>query len=453
MKRFHTLNWIVLAGCSACLSIATAQTEWRSIGSASSGTTYTSGSTSGGTTYTSGGTTGGSYTTGGMSAGSGTTYTGGGTSYTGGTTGGTTVGSSTTGSSGWQPVGGYYSSGTSGSYTSGMQSVPHSHSADGTYTTSGGLHSGGTYATGVDTTGGYTTYSTSTYEAGTPTAYGSIDGSMIGSGRYDSITTVPYTTGYVEGASEWRPLVTNWQATESSVQTMSVPAPAASVAYQAPAPAAVPAGDYITQGEAAILLLHRMGLTSCLSPNYTEMDAIREWQRRGVQPFGAWDANRNLYEGDFAKILVEAMGWSHLLPGGTANAQAESYIRVLEANGIPVNCFGDTIRGAHKAGHSYSSSKMREDTTTDPLRRRLAFGEVDEEVAGTDMNCLVPVGFIPATPQITATPEPAATVTASQEPAPQQQAEQPVAATEVRHVIRTVVRTRTIVVVNDVTPN
>jgi len=331
-----------------------------------------------------------------------------------------------------------------------MQAVPHSHSTDGSYTTSGGLNSGGTYSTGVDTTGGYTTYSTSSYEAGAPTAYGTMDGSLIGSGQYDSISTVPYTTGFVEGASEWRPLVTNWQATESSVQTMSVPSPAPAVAYQAPA--AVPAGDFITQGEAAILLLHRMGLTSCLSPNYTEMDAIREWQRRGVQPFGAWDANRNLYEGDFAKILVEAMGWSHLLPGGTANAQAESYIRVLESNGIPVNCFGDTIRGAHKAGHSYSSSKMREDTTTDPLRRRLAFGEVDEEVAGTDMNCLVPVGFVPPRPMITATPEPAPSVTPSQEPA-QQQAEQPVTAPEVRTVIRTIVRTRTIIVRQDVTPN
>lgn len=142
--------------------------------------------------------------------------------------------------------------------------------------------------------------------------------------------------------------------------------------------------DFIDQGDAAIMLLHRLGLGKGLPPNPTKIQAIREFERHGIFPFGNWESDKQLFEGDFAKILVESLRWKQLIPEADRNS-AQAYVDLLAANGITIRSFSETIGAVRASDYPKGGDLVDQEVTTDPLRRRTVVAEPDEKGFGLDL--------------------------------------------------------------------
>ena len=256
---------------------------------------------------------------------------------------------------------------------------------------------------------------------------------------------------------------------------------------------AAPGGDdYIDQGDAAILLLHRLGLGKGLPANPTKRQAVREFERHGIFPFGerpgqgVWDIDAPLTEGDFAKILVESLRWQHLIPKEARGADPQAYADLLEANGIIIRSFSETVGKVRSTDYPRGAGVVEEVVGTDPLRRRYVFGEPNERGFGLDLSgasgeratpnrlgeAAPPRVKAPPAPEAVAETTPAPTERAGSLTAPVRRAPAPAAATaaaqgggaantastvvtppQAREVINAITRTRPVVPRRPVTPN
>jgi len=141
--------------------------------------------------------------------------------------------------------------------------------------------------------------------------------------------------------------------------------------------------DTLTQGDVATALVQKLGISKNLPLRYTDATAIDALRANSISPFGGWDAARKLKVGDFAKIMVESLGWSGRIPL-EQQGQPRSYVALLEDSGIPVDSVSDALAKLRPLATSKDGGVIRQLSSSDPLTRRPILGARDESALGVD---------------------------------------------------------------------
>jgi hypothetical protein len=170
--------------------------------------------------------------------------------------------------------------------------------------------------------------------------------------------------------------------------------------------AAKPEG--MTQGEAALALADKLGLFPSLPAGTTATGASAALSAQGISPFDGWKPGETLTVGDFAKVLVEAMGRGDEIPDDKKD-KAEAYVDLLKGMGINVESGQEGIDEVGVLPEVFAAAVDGASNTSDPLRNRTIYGYPDERVSGTDalVTTRPQAGVAPApTPTPTPTPSP-----------------------------------------------
>ena len=159
----------------------------------------------------------------------------------------------------------------------------------------------------------------------------------------------------------------------------ATPAPAEQPAA-APAPAAE---GGMTQGEAALALVNKLGLFPALPNRPSSTEAAAALVAQGISPFEGWKPDETLTVGDFAKVLVEAMGRQDDIPAENKD-KPEAYVELLKGMGINVESGNDGLDEVGALVEVFNAAVDGASLNTDPLRSRTIYGQQDEWTLGPD---------------------------------------------------------------------
>lgn len=155
----------------------------------------------------------------------------------------------------------------------------------------------------------------------------------------------------------------------------------------------------LTQGEAALALADKLGLFPALPAGANATEASAALVAQGIAPFDGWKPGETLTVGDFAKILVEAMGRGSEIPEDKKD-KAEAYVDLLKGMGINVESGQEGIDEVGVLPEVFAAAVDGQALNSDPLRNRTIYGYPDERVSGTDAL----VSSAPQAPRVTPTP-------------------------------------------------
>jgi hypothetical protein len=171
-------------------------------------------------------------------------------------------------------------------------------------------------------------------------------------------------------------------------QDAAKPADAATPAAPAPAeqPAATPAPASeggMTQGEAALALVNKLGLFPALPNNPSSQEAAASLAAQGISPFEGWKPDETLTVGDFAKVLVEAMGRQDEIADENKD-KPEAYVELLKGMGINIESSAAGLDEVPTLVEVFNAAVDGASLNTDPLRSRTIYGQNDEWTLGPD---------------------------------------------------------------------
>jgi hypothetical protein len=178
----------------------------------------------------------------------------------------------------------------------------------------------------------------------------------------------------------------------------------------------------MTQGEAALALADKLGLFPALPAGANASEASAALIAQGIAPFDGWKPGETLTVGDFAKVLVEAMGRGDEIPEDKKD-KAEAYVDLLKGMGINVESGQEGIDEVGVLPEVFAAAVDGQSLNSDPLRNRTIYGYPDERVSGTDalVTTRPQAGVAPAptpTPTPTPTPRPRTPTPTPRPPAP-----------------------------------
>lgn len=159
------------------------------------------------------------------------------------------------------------------------------------------------------------------------------------------------------------------------------PAPAAP---EQPAATPAPASEGgMTQGEAAMALITKLGLFPALPNAASSQEAAAALTAQGISPFEGWKPDETLTVGDFAKVLVEAMGRQDEIAAENKD-KPEAYVELLKGMGINVESGNDGLDGVAALVEVFNAAVDGASLNTDPLRSRTIYGQQDEWTIAPD---------------------------------------------------------------------
>ena len=166
--------------------------------------------------------------------------------------------------------------------------------------------------------------------------------------------------------------------------TPAAAAPAAPTAPEQPAATPAPATEGgMTQGEAALALISKLGLFPALPNAPSSQEAAAALTAQGISPFEGWKPDETLTVGDFAKVLVEAMGRQDEIADENKN-KPEAYVELLKGMGINVESGNDGLDGVAALVEVFNAAVDGASLNTDPLRSRTIYGQQDEWTIAPD---------------------------------------------------------------------
>ncbi|WFB34746.1 hypothetical protein P3T73_11300 [Kiritimatiellota bacterium B12222] len=155
-----------------------------------------------------------------------------------------------------------------------------------------------------------------------------------------------------------------WQPVVAQEEAPAEEAPA----EETPAAEEETTKDTLTQGQAAVIIARRLGLTTETSGASTQARAMQLLSARGVNPTGGWDADAVLLPGDLARLLVQALGLeSELSEAQIAGTDNSPYVDLLiEKYGVDVEDIvsANTLNAKGNAGRFHQIGLVN---SSDPL--------------------------------------------------------------------------------------
>jgi outer membrane biosynthesis protein TonB len=169
---------------------------------------------------------------------------------------------------------------------------------------------------------------------------------------------------------------------------------AAAPAAEQPAPAEQPAAEAtppaseggISQGEAALALVGKLGLFPALGNAPSPQQAAAALSAQGIAPFGGWNPSETLTVGDFAKILVESMGRQDEIAPDDRN-NPEAYVQLLRSLNIQVES-KDSFDQVGVLAETFNAAVDGPSTNSDPLRSRIIYSSMEENAGSGGLGSL-----------------------------------------------------------------
>lgn len=151
------------------------------------------------------------------------------------------------------------------------------------------------------------------------------------------------------------------------------------------------AEDTISQGEAALLLAQRLGLSAQTTRPLTQLEAVKLLMENRISPFGGWDVDAPLMDNDLARILVQALGKAGEIPEedrDDPDTTAYNDLLLRDAD-LDLSSISAALAGSGARPDPAGSGLAGDTTSTDPLRGRP--GDTDEQTGGAPAGAFIPV--------------------------------------------------------------
>lgn len=158
----------------------------------------------------------------------------------------------------------------------------------------------------------------------------------------------------------------------------------------------VRAEEGMSQGEAAVVLAQRLGLSASNTKPLSPTEAVRLLMENQITPFGGWQLDQPLLVKDLARVLVQALGAADQIPADQRdNADTTAYVDYLTREyNLDMSSIAEALSQLGGAPNPQGSGLLGDATSSDPLENSGAGGEPDETFGGSPGNLNLPVNLV-----------------------------------------------------------